>query len=248
MKHVILDERRQVFVAKTEEEAYEFCQTTFVEEAKKNIAAHASFSVALPGGNTPRPLYERLTEPSTALLVNWSFLHVFVGDERCVPSDDPESNYGMLMEYFSRTPLNQAKLYRIAAEADDKEVAAQEYEKAAKKVMKDGRFDMVLVGLGDDGHTASLFPHTAALKENKRLFVPNHVPQKNCWRMTMTFAGIDQARSLYVLALGKGKAKILKKTLFGEDSFEELPARRLGTPLHPVCFVIDKKAAFGLGI
>lgn len=248
MKHVILDERRQVFVAKTEEEAYDFCLNAFIEEAKKNIAAQACFSVALSGGNTPKPLYERLTQSSSALLVNWSFLHVFLTDERCVPSDSPESNYRMLMEYFSCTPLNQAKVYRPMADSQDLDAAACAYEKSAKKAVKKGRFDMVLLGVGDDGHTASLFPNTAALKEQKRLFVPNHVPQKDCWRMTMTFAAIEQARSLYALVLGKSKSQMLKSVLFGSFSPDEFPSQRLGTPACPVCYVIDKKAAFGLGL
>ena len=248
MKRVIIDERRQVFVAKTEEYAYDFCRQTFTEEVKKAVSVRASCSVALSGGNTPLRLFELFTEPSASLLINWSLLDIFWCDERCVPITDPESNYGNAMNYFSRPPLDQAKKHRLAGDAVDLEAAASEYEKTIKKVCSGERLDLVMLGIGEDGHTASLFPKTAALKEEKRLYVPNHVPQKNCWRLTMTFPAIDQAKAVYALAIGKSKSKILKQILFGEYNYEELPAQRLGTPTNPVCFIIDKKAAYGLGL
>jgi len=248
MKRVTIDERRQVVVAKTEEEAYEFCAHAFIEQAKKAIAARASFSVALSGGSTPLPLYDRLTEPSCALLVNWSLLEVFWGDERCVGPDDPESNFGNAMHYFTRPPLDQSKKHRLIGESTNLEKAAQEYERILKENCADHRLDLVLLGIGSDGHTASLFPNTEALKEEKRLYVANHVPQKKCWRLTMTFPAINQARSTQVLALGRGKAKTLKKIFFGQESFEEIPAKKIGTKQNPACFVIDKKAAYGLGL
>jgi len=248
MKRVIIDERRHVVVAKTEKEAYEFCAQAFIEQAKKAISSRASFSVALSGGSTPLPLYELLTESSYALLVNWSLLEFFWGDERSVGPDDPESNFGNAIKYLARPPLDQAKKHRLVGESSNLEKAAREYEKMVKKTCADQRFDVVLLGIGNDGHTASLFPNTAALKEEKRLYVANSVPQKECWRLTMTFPAINQARSTYVLAFGRGKSKILKKILFGEENYEELPAQRIGTKENPACFVIDKKAAHGLGI
>jgi len=248
MKRVTVDERRQVFIAKTEEEAYEFCAQTFIEQAKKAISARGSFSVALSGGSTPLPLYELLTEPSSALLVNWPLLELFWGDERCVPPDDEESNYGNAMEYLTRPPLDQSKKHRFVGESTHLEKAARDYEKKLKNSCVDQRLDMILLGIGNDGHTASLFPNTTALKEEKKLCVANHVPQKKCWRLTLTFPAINLARSIYVLALGKGKSKILKKILFGPETPDEIPAQRIGTRKSPAYFVIDKKAAHGLGL
>ena len=248
MKRVIVDERRQVVVAKTEDEAYEFCLNTIIEEIQKTISARASCSIAISGGNTPLRLYELLTEPSTALLVNWSRLNIFWCDERCVPPTDPESNYGNAMRFFGSPPLDQAKTHRIPADAPELEKAAHEYEKLVKKVCPGGIFDLVLLGVGEDGHTASLFPKTKALSEDRRLFVPNHAGADKGWRMTMTFPTIDRARAVYVLALGKPKAKILKQVLFGEPKPDEIPAQRLGTTEHPVTYIIDKKAAYGLGL
>ena len=100
MKRVVIDERRNVLIAKTEEEAYDFCVQTFIEEAKKSIAARATFSVALSGGQTPLPLYEKLSEPSSALLVNWPLVEIFWSDERALPPTDPESNYGSVLQFF----------------------------------------------------------------------------------------------------------------------------------------------------
>ncbi len=248
MKRVIVDERRHVFVAKTEEEAYEFCLQTCTEEVKKAIATRGACALALSGGSTPLPLFELLSQPSAALLINWSLLDIFWCDERCVPADDPESNYGNAMKYFSRPPLDQAKKHRLAGDATDVDAVAHAYEKAMLKACPGGRFDMVLLGVGEDGHTASLFPKTTALTEENRLYVPNAVPQRNETRLTMTFSTIDRAKALYVLAIGKAKSKILKQILFGEYNYQEIPAQRLGTPTNPACFIIDKKAAHGLGL
>ncbi len=248
MKRVTVDDRRQVFVAKTEDEAYEFAAQTFIEEAKKSIAARASFTAALSGGNTPLRLYEILKEPPQALSVNWSLLDLFWGDERPVGIDHPDSNYGQASQYFLNPPLNQAKRHRIVADCENLDKSAEEYEKVMRKSCQGGRFDMVLLGIGDDCHTASLFPKTQALHEKERLFVANHVPQKDTWRITMTFPAIDLARSVYVLAIGRGKSKALKRILFGEPNFEECPAQRIGTPTSPAYYIVDRKAAYGLGL
>lgn len=248
MKRVQIDERRQVLVAKTDEEAYDFCAQTFIEESAKSIAARASFSVALSGGQTPIPLYEKLSAPSSALLVNWPLVEIFWSDERTVSPSDPESNYGNALPFFNAPPLSQAKKHRLVGDCDDLETSAANYENLIKAVCSGSRLDMVLLGVGDDGHTASLFPSTAALKENTKLFVPNFVPQRNVWRMSITFPAIDQARAVYVLVIGKGKSKILKQIFFGEYNPDLLPAQRLGTATNPVTFIVDRKAVYGLGL
>ena len=248
MKRVVIDERRNVLVAKTDEEAYDFCVQTFIEEAKKAIIARASFSVALSGGQTPIPFFEKLTEPSNALLVNWPLIEIFWGDERPLPPTDPESNYGTALTYLNVPPLNQAKKHRLVGDCDDLDTSASNYEKLVKATCSEKRFDLVLLGVGDDGHTASLFAHTSALKEEKRLFLPNYVPNKKIWRMTITYPAIEQARAVYVLVIGKGKSKILKQIFYSDYNPEELPAQRLGTKENPVTFIVDRKAVFGMGL
>ena len=229
MKRVVIDERRNVLIAKTDEEAYDFCVETFVEEAKKAIIARASFSVALSGGKTPLPFYEKLGEPSNALLVNWPLVEIFWGDERPLPPTDPESNFGAAFPHFNVPPLDQAKKHRLIADCDDLETAATNYENLVKASCSGGRLDLVLLGVGDDGHTAFSFPNTTALKEEHRLFVPNHILQKKTWRMTITYPAIEAARSVYVLVVGKGKAKTLKQIFYGDYRPDELPAQKLGT-------------------
>ena len=245
---MIIDERRQVVVAKTEDEAYDFCLQSLTENVKKAIATRGTCSIAISGGTTPLRLFEALVEPSSALPINWSLLNIFWCDERCVPPEDAESNYGNALRYFGCPPLDQAKKHRLPGDAPDLGKAASEYEKIVRKACPGGKFDLVLLGIGEDGHTASLFPKTAALHEEKKLYVPNQVPQKNCWRMTMTFPAIEAARAVYVLALGKSKSKALKQIFFGEYNYELVPAQRIGTTKCPACFIIDKKAAYGLGL
>ncbi len=248
MKRVSVDSRRQVLVAKTEDEAYEFMAQTFIEEAKKAIASRALFSVALSGGSTPLKLYELLKEPSSALSVNWSLLELFWGDERPVPIDSPESNYGQAIPYFSVPPLDQAKRHRIVADCEDLQKSAEEYEKIFRKICPSSRYDLVLLGIGDDGHTASLFPKTKALNEDTLFYTANEVPQKQTSRITLTYPAIDLARSVYVMAFGRSKAKALKRIFFGEPNIEECPAQRIGTEKSPAYYVIDRKAAYGLGL
>ena len=246
MKRVQFDERREILVAKTEEEAYDYFVQIFTDEAKKAVSGRGCFSVALSGGNTPLPFYEKLREPSIALMINWSLIDLFWGDERCVAPTDSESNFGNALPYFSAPPLDLARRHRLAGEAQDLDKTAREYEVEMKKHCSQGRFDLVILGLGEDGHTASLFPHSPALKEMTRLFVPNEVAEKKCSRLTLTYPALEQARSLWMLAFGRPKAKVLKKWLFGPTTVEEMPCSRLGTKESPIHILMDRKAAYGL--
>jgi len=248
MKRVVIDNRRQALIFKTEEEAYAFCAETFIEQAQKAVSARGSFSVALSGGSTPLPVYEQLANPSTALLVNWSLVDIFWGDERCVPATDPESNYGNALSFLSIPPLDQAKKHRLIGDAPDLGKAAADYEKKLKTICSKGCLDMIFLGLGNDGHTASLFPHTKALTESTKLVTPNYLPEKDLWRMSLTFEAINSARSIYALVLGRGKSKILKRIFFDEKNIDELPGQNIGTEEHPAYFILDKKAAYGLGL
>jgi 6-phosphogluconolactonase len=248
MKRVAVDERRTVLVAKTEDEAYDYFLQTFAEEAKRAVSARATFSVALSGGNTPLPFYERLKDPSVSLMINWSLLNLFWGDERCVPINDPECNWTNALPFFTIPPLDQAHKHRLIGDSTDHDKAARAYEAEVHHICPQDKFDLVLLGIGEDGHTASLFPNTEALNEKKRLYVANFIPQKNLWRLTITYPAIDNARAVWVLAFGRPKAKALKRILFGPTTTEETPAWRLGTKETPVTYLIDRKAAYGLGL
>lgn len=246
MKRVTIDERREVLVAKNEDEAYDYFVQVFAEEAKRAVAARGCFNVALSGGKTPIPFYERFKNPSVALMINWPLVNFFWGDERCVPPTSSDSNWGSAIPYFSIPPLDGAHKHRLKGEAKDLDKAASSYENEVKKICPQERFDLVILGMGEDGHTASLFPNTEAIKETSRLFVPNTTEAGP--RLTMTFPAIDSSRSVWVLAFGRPKAKTLKKCFFGPTTIDETPCNRLGTKENPVHFLIDRKAAYGLGL
>jgi 6-phosphogluconolactonase len=162
-------------------------------------------AIALSGGSTPKALYETLAGPAFRERVDWSRLELFFSDERSVPPDDPESNYGLAARTLL-TAVKPAALHRMAAESGD----AEGYERLVRKrvVRRRGAvpvFDLVFLGMGDDGHTASLFPGTRALEERERFVVMNDVPQKKTQRMTFTYPLINAADRVWVLIAGADK-------------------------------------------
>ena len=164
-----------------------------VEQARSALGERSEFRIALSGGNTPRPVYEELAKSA----LPWEHITFTFGDERCVPPDDEKSNYRMAREsLFTPAGVPERSIVRMRGEIDPA-LAAQEYEEqldvlAAQKGEMIYRHDLILLGLGDDGHTASLFPGTAALEEKARRVVANFVPKLNEWRLTFTFPLIDR--------------------------------------------------------
>jgi 6-phosphogluconolactonase len=187
-------------------------------EADIAIFERGEFHLALSGGNTPRPVYEALAKHRDA----WSQWVITFGDERCVPPDSDQSNYRMAKEaLFDRVPIPAENILRIRGEADPA-TAAQEYEDALKARTKgDGlyRHDLLLLGMGDDGHTASLFPGTEALGETERWVVANFVPKFNTHRITFTYPLLNAARRVCFLVNSKGKDGILEEVFSGKSSY-----------------------------
>jgi 6-phosphogluconolactonase len=207
----------------------------FVHDAAEFILAHArtalgerdQFRIALSGGNTPRYVYTEFAR--IARDIPWERVHFTFGDERCVPPDDPQSNYRMAREsLFVPGAVPAASVARMRGEIDP-QIAAQEYQDgldvlAAQRGEQIYRHDLILLGVGDDGHTASLFPGTAALEENVRKVVANFVPKLDSWRITFTFALINQSRHICFLANANKNAALLEKILEGDRQF---PAARV---------------------
>lgn len=247
MKHVTINAQKEAFVAKTEEEAYEFCKDLFIKEIQKAILAKGRCCIAISGGKTPLPLFEKLTEPQTSILVNWPLVSIFWIDERTVAKDHPQSNFGNAETFFSTPPLDRAKKYRLSGENENREAETRAYEQTLMKNCS-GEIDVALLGIGDDGHTASLFPHSQALLEKSHIYVPNFIKEKNEWRLTITFPGLELVKKTIVLCVGKGKSRILKKVFDASSSPEEIPAIRLGSSEKPAIFILDKKSAYGLGL
>jgi 6-phosphogluconolactonase len=198
-----------------------------LEQAHKAIDERNEFRIALSGGNTPRPVYARLGVIANGL--PWESLHITFGDERCVPPDDQASNFRMVREtLLAPAAVSEKSVMRMRGEIDP-QIAAQEYQDdldlmATQRGEPIYRHDLILLGLGDDGHTASLFPETAALDERLRRVVPNFVPKLNAWRLTFTFPLINHARHILFL-VGASKDPALIERVWKGDA--QLPAARV---------------------
>lgn len=222
----------------SEEQVIGFCLVHFVDEANFAIDQHGNFAIALSGGSTPKKFYEALAQSEEAKELDWKKIGLFWSDERAVPPTNPESNYHMAMQYFGKPPFNQAKIFRMQAEREDREQAAAEYEAEIKQFCHEGRFDLVYLGIGEDGHVASLFPGTQALQVKDKLVVANYVPALKTWRMTLTFTCINQARNIVVIATGAKKTKILHDVLDSKDQ-TLYPAQAISGKEIPAFFVTD---------
>jgi 6-phosphogluconolactonase len=208
----------------------------FVAAAGDAIDSHGQFVVALSGGSTPRDTYRRLG--TDALM--WSRVQVLWGDERCVPPDHAESNYRMAHEtLLERVPVPAANVHRIHGE-DDPATAAAAYEATLRAL---ARIDLVLLGLGVDGHTASLFPGSAAIQEQTRWVMAAYAPAASMWRVTLTPAVINAAAEVLFLVSGGAKAGILRRVLEGPRRLQELPAQAIVPSNGRLRWCVDTAAA-----
>jgi 6-phosphogluconolactonase len=218
----------------------------FVKQAGAAIAERHRFSVALSGGSTPKVLFEMLASDRFRNQVDWSKVYFFWGDERSVPPDHKDSNFRMANEAMLK-PLNipEANIFRIQAEKGATEAAALYRQALADFFTPDEfpRFDLLYLGMGDDGHTASLFPHTQALKEQSLAVVENYVPKFQTTRITLTIPAINQARHIVFLASGAGKAEMLVQVLEGEYQPETLPSQFIRAASGTLTWMVDAPAA-----
>ena len=217
----------------------------FVAAARDAIDSHGQFVVALSGGSTPRDTYRRLGTDALVSGVMWSRVQVLWGDERCVPPDHAESNYRMAREtLLERVPVPAANVHRIHGE-DDPATAAEVYEATMRALLHTpgARIDLVLLGLGDDGHTASLFPGSAAIQEQTRWVMAAHAPAASMWRVTLTPAVINAAAEVLFLVSGGGKAGILRRVLEGPRRLQELPAQAIAPSNGRLRWCVDTAAA-----
>jgi len=193
-----------------------------LQQARVALAEREQFRIALSGGNTPRPVYTEFTRIARDLA--WDRVHFTFGDERCVPPDDPQSNFRMAREsLFVPGAVPEKSISRMRGEIDP-QLAAQEYQDgldllATQRGEMIYRHDLILLGVGDDGHTASLFPGTAALEEKTRKVVANYVPKFEAWRITFTYPLINQARHICFLANANKNPALLEKILEGDQQF-----------------------------
>lgn len=221
--------------------AGEFCRV-----AGDAVAARGRFCVALSGGNTPRGVYAVLAGQLQGSLP-WNKIYVFFGDERHVPPDHPESNYRMAREsLLSKVPIPEGNVYRIRAELEAG-AAAEQYDRDLRTFFRlSGNawpcFDLILLGIGEDGHTASLFPGSAALQERSRLVVANWVEKFASYRITFTYPVLNHAEEIVFLASGTGKSEILK-AIFEPARGSVYPARAVQPENGRLLWIADRNAA-----
>ncbi|MEE8392652.1 MAG: 6-phosphogluconolactonase [Anaerolineae bacterium] len=211
-----------------------------VTVAEDAVAARGQFTVALAGGSTPRATYALLANDEFVTRMNWQHTHVFWGDERCVPPDHPDSNYRMACEaLLYHVSISTRNVHRIQGELNP-EQAASIYQDELRAVLgTDGRFDLILLGMGADGHTASLFPGTTALEERERAVVAVYVERTQSWRVTLTLPVINAARHVLFLVSGKAKAAALAQVNAGEP----LPASLVQPSHGQLTWMVDRDAA-----
>lgn len=221
----------------------------WVRCSREAIAARGRFTVALSGGSTPKRLYQLLAAEPFRSQVDWSRVEVFWGDERCVSPDHPDSNYRMAREaLLMHVPIPAEHIHRIEAERADRDAAAREYEAVLARVFgvavgaEPPALDLILLGMGPDGHTASLFPHTQALDETKRWVVANHVPQLNTDRLTLTRPILNRGREVLFLVAGDDKAERLAEVLAGPADPKRLPSQSI-QPDGQLVWFVDRAAA-----
>lgn len=220
-----------------------------VRIAREAIAARNRFALVLTGGSTPRRLYETLA----GKVVPWDRVEFFWGDERAGPPTDARSNYAMAVQSLLRhLDIGSSHAHRMRAEHEDLDAAAEEYEsEIARAFGLAGRgepppFDLVLLGLGTDGHTASLFPGTQALREQNRWVVPSRSPAEPCLRLTLTPPILNAACHTMFLVAGAHKARVLADVIEGAPDPSRLPAQLIQPRAEPVMWFVDRAAAVNL--
>lgn len=218
----------------------------FARTAVENIARNGRFTVALSGGSTPKAMFALLAAEPFASSIDWGKIYFFWGDERCVPPDHQDSNYRMTKEnLLAKVPVPEANIFRMAGEKEPA-AAAQEYAAQLKTFFQTEalpKFDVVLLGMGADGHTASLFPGTTALHATTNLIaVENYVEKLNTFRITLTAATINNASEIIFLVGGSDKAETLKNVLQGTYQPEIYPSQLIQPQSGNLLWVIDENA------
>jgi len=231
-----------VHVYESPEELAGAAAREFAAKAEEAIEERGRFAVVLAGGSTPKAMYGILAR-DYADRIDWSRVHVFFGDERTVPPDHEDSNYRMARETLLEHIL-VGSVHRIQCELPPDEAAAAHEEELRDFFGEEEppRFDLILLGLGSDGHTASLFPATSALEVHDRWVVANPVPKLDTTRITLTVPVINAARSVVFLVAGEDKAGALKEILEGDADPREYPARLIQPPGEPD-WMLDRAAA-----
>jgi len=237
-----------VRVCRNAEEVAEAAADLFIEECGRA----GRFRVALSGGSTPRHTYQLLAEPQYGSRVDWNKVELFWGDERYVPPEHPDSNYRMTREALLRhVALAPDHVHPMPTEISPPEAAAAAYERLVRQNFGTPhalpQFDLVFLGLGTNGHTASLFPHSPLLRETSRLVAADFVAEVNSWRLTLTAPVLNSGRMVAFLVAGAEKADVLQEVLYGHHDPQKLPAQLIRPRPGQLLWIVDQAAAAKLG-
>jgi 6-phosphogluconolactonase len=241
----------EIRVSTTPQELFEAAAEVVVHTAKDAVEQRGRFTIALSGGSTPKSLFNLLATNARTVLP-WDRMFFFWGDERHVPPTDPESNYRMAEEaMLSKIPVAAGNVFRIPAENPDAAAAADAYEQTLRKFFQLGPgeipiFDLILLGMGPDGHTASLFPGSAGLQEKNRLAIANWVDKLKTSRLTLTLPVLNAARCVAFLVSGTDKAAVLKTVLEEDAPAEQYPSKLIRPNNGKLIWLVDRAAASDL--
>ena len=245
--------KQEIKIVKDADAMSSLAAAILVEHIGKALRQQNEYSIALSGGSTPRRLYTLLADdPGWRGQIPWDRIHFFWGDERPVPPDHPDSNYRMAHDaMLSKADVQPAHIHRMRAEVPDAAQAAEDYTLEILRFfdIKDGevpRFNCILLGMGADGHTASLFPGSPALNESKRLVMANWVDEFQSSRLTLTFPVLNNADLILLLVSGLEKADILKQVLAGDRAPNRYPVQRIQPKHGMLKWLLDRWAAMHL--
>ena len=245
---------REIVVVESGEAVAWAAAERIVVLARAAATTRGRFAVALSGGSTPRALFAVLAQEPFRSAVAWDRIEVFWGDERCVPPTHADSNYRMAREtLLDVVPILPERVHRMAGDTADHAAAAAAYEAEIARVLggtpggPPPAFDVVLLGMGADGHTASLFPHTQALGERQRWVIANHVPELGVDRITLTWPILNRATHVFFLVVGADKAAVLREVLEGPPDLERLPSQGIRPETGRLVWLCDRAAAAALG-
>jgi 6-phosphogluconolactonase len=238
----------EILVGTDAKETARIAAGQFTTLARSVAGQSKPFHVALSGGNGPRPMFHLLAAEPFRKLMPWEALRVFWGDERNVPPDSPESNYGMARDLLlGHVPIPPAHVHRIPTGDGTAIEAADLYQRTLHDLIPSAkglpRLDYNLLGVGTNGHTASLFPHRPTLHEEHRLVVADHVDEVHSWRVTLTVPVLNNAAQITILATGEEKAEIVHRILEGPRDPDTLPAQLISPTDGTLTWILDSAAA-----
>lgn len=237
------DKRRELIIPGDADETVLFCARQFIQIGQESLAERNLLTVALSGGHTPNAIFKEISKPEYTDSLDWSKVFFFWSDERSVPPTHPESNYFNAMQSgLAKLPLPSQNIFRMPAEQDI-EKGALAYEEMIKEKVPSLSFDMVMLGMGEDGHTASLFPRTVGLHNSSHLVIPNYIPQKHTWRMTLTYECIHKAKHICIYVIGPSKATAVATVFNNAYDPDNLPIQKVGTADHKALWIMDDAAS-----